>query len=452
MSTPKPVHYRLTITPDLERFTFSATAVILVAADQPVTQVCFHALELTVRAMMESWIGQPGLPLVTVRREGNELILEQERFTYLPGSRGQHWMIPVIVSTADDRGRQARHAFLMEGARTRVALEGKTRAYKLNAGQSGFYRVRYDDPENLRRLGDMVRDRSLVPEDRWGLEQDLFALVESGGVPLDDYLGFLDHYENEAGFLPLTGIAGNLQHAFLALGGEGRRKIAGRARALAERALGGLGLEPRPGEDHGAAVLRDRLLWQAVFHGSESVGAFARERFQALRGGRAVHPDIRKSVLQAGAFWGAGDTFEWFTARLREARNEHERMNLLEALGCFRGEALVRRVQDYILAEVPDRNRFIPVTALCRNPFAVDTMWDWYLKRIDDLERSHPLLYERVVAAVIPACGLGNPGAVKAFFETYVQRCPQVKDVVGLSLERLEIRLRMRRREGGEKA
>ena len=54
------------------------------------------------------------------------------------------------------------------------------------------------------------------------------------------------------------------------------------------------------------------------------------------------------------------------------------------------------------------------------------------------------MLYERVVASIIPTAGMEDPPAVKAFFEDYMQKSDKATDVIKLSLERLEINLRMR--------
>jgi predicted polyphosphate/ATP-dependent NAD kinase len=54
------------------------------------------------------------------------------------------------------------------------------------------------------------------------------------------------------------------------------------------------------------------------------------------------------------------------------------------------------------------------------------------------------MLYERVVAAIVPMAGMDNPQAVKGFFEDYRLKTDKAKDVIRLSLERLEINLRMR--------
>jgi predicted polyphosphate/ATP-dependent NAD kinase len=47
----------------------------------------------------------------------------------------------------------------------------------------------------------------------------------------------------------------------------------------------------------------------------------------------------------------------------------------------------------------------------------------------------------------VPVAGLDNPRKVKKFFEDYIQKTDKAKDVIKLSLERLEINLRMRNAE-----
>ena len=62
------------------------------------------------------------------------------------------------------------------------------------------------------------------------------------------------------------------------------------------------------------------------------------------------------------------------------------------------------------------------------------------------------MLYERVIASVVPAAGLGREKEVSDFFRDYLNSKPEVADVVNLSLEQLEINRRMRAAAGGEKA
>jgi tricorn protease interacting factor F2/3 len=93
---------------------------------------------------------------------------------------------------------------------------------------------------------------------------------------------------------------------------------------------------------------------------------------------------------------------------------------------------------------VPARNKFVPVVAMASNPYAISLLWDWYVSNLEQIELFHPLLYERVVAAIVPVAGMDNPQEIKKFFEEYLQKTEKAKDVIKLSLERLEINLRMR--------
>ena len=123
---------------------------------------------------------------------------------------------------------------------------------------------------------------------------------------------------------------------------------------------------------------------------------------------------------------------------------EHERMNILAALGSFRERALIEKAQQYILDKVPARNKFVPITYMAANPYAIPYMWEWYGSHLEELEKFHPMHYERVIAAVVPLCGLGYEEEIRTFFQDYMSKKEGSKDVIRLSLERLEINSKMR--------
>jgi len=406
------------------------------------------ASDRPVNAMVRNWVGQPGSPLVTARREGGVLVLRQERFTFLPQPSDQRWLVPVTLRRFEADGTSRTETILMEGPEVRVEI-GSAAACKLNAGQTGFYRVKYADPEHLQRLGGLAAAGVLPAEDRWGLQNDLYALVVRGDTTLDDYLGFLDHYREEEAYLPLASIASNLAHAHVVAGPGARRRIEDLARPMYESTLRRIGFAPREGEPHTTSVLRDQILYEAVRCGSAEAEAFALARWADYAEGRPVHADILRSVLQTAAHCGERRTFNRLERRFRHSDSEHERMTILAALGCFRRRPEIETVLEYALTSVPARNRFIPVVAFAANEAAAGALWDWYVGQLARIEELHPMLYERVVAAVIPAAGLERPEAVRAFFADYVRRNAKAADVIRLSLERLEINLRLRERIGG---
>ncbi|MGD9302059.1 MAG: M1 family metallopeptidase, partial [Desulfobacterales bacterium] len=414
------------------------------AASQDLWQSFESVTQQPISDLMKSWIEQPGHPIITVSRQKNQLILNQQRFTYLTNESAQSWLIPITVNLFLKTGETRKMALLMDGSEMIISVDDAVVAYKLNDRQTGFYRVQYDDGNNLAELGRRVQAKALSPEDRWGLQNDFYALVKSGDAPLVDYLDFLSAYRQEDAYLPLASIADNLIGAYLVVNDDRRDDIASMAAPWFETILHNIGYEPVKDETHTTSLLRDKFIWAAAFFGSQAAIEFARDQFKALMAGADIHPDIMKSVLQAGAYTGNGQVYDWLVQRMDQSKVEHERMNILIALGCFKDEALTIKAQQYVLDTVPARNKFIPVVAMGANPHAIALMWDWYVSHLEEIEQFHPMLYERVVAAIIPAAGMKRAGEVKNFFATYMKQKEKARDVIRLSLEKLEINLRMR--------
>lgn len=401
--------------------------------------------ERPVSRMMEGWIGQTGFPLLDVRREDDKLIILQERFTFLPEPKEGLWLIPLEISAFLVNGEIRDLSALFETREVSVDLGPDVLAYKVNAGQKGFYRVRYRDPENLRVLGEMAAQKRLSPQDRWGVLDDLYALVKKGDVPAPGYLEFLEYFVEEEAFLPLQSLASNLFHIRLVMGEDIGGRAASFGRALFERVLDDIGYDPGPDDPQTTSVLRDQILWHGLVYGSGEVETFARGRFSALKEGQRVHPDVLKSAMRAGAFLGGREQFTWFERRFNASENEHERMNILSALGSFREGELIEAVLAFVMDKVPPRNRSISVAALAGNPWALPLMWDWYVANRESLESLHPVHYERVIEAVVPIGGLGREDEVREYLKAHMERTDRARDVIRLSLERLAINAGMRR-------
>jgi aminopeptidase N len=401
------------------------------------------AADMPITAMVQNWIGQPGYPLVVAQRQGGRLHLSQHRFTYLPMDSEQRWMVPVTLACWNPSGQCSEQTFILDTVALDIDLPEDTTAYKLNFGQTGFYRVDYHDAD-LAALAVKVQDGALAHTDRWGLQNDLFALVRSGRCSPTVYLDFLGHFDGEDQYLPLTSIGGHLQYLESILVGDLRERTRRIGAGMSRRVLDLIGMVPGDDDPHTLAALRSQTLWQAVCWDVESAVTFCTEQFERLMARINLHPDIARSVMHAGAREKGATALAWFKGRFAESPSEHERMNILAAMTAFNKWELIEEVLDFVLEKVPPRNQFIPIAAAAGNPVAMPRMWDWYRQHLDRLEAFHPLLYERVITGIVPLGGLGHEQAVRDFFEAYVQQRPQLKDAVELALENLAINSRLR--------
>jgi len=421
----------------LKKFEFSC------AATSDYWEAFEEATGEPINEIMERWVYQPGYPLVEVKREGSELIFTQRRFTFLPDESDQTWIIPVTIMLFYNNGESKTIGTLFKDKSTKVSISKDVVAFKVNIEQTGFYRVKYEKKE-LEELGKLVLNKKPSSLDRFGLQSDLYALVRSLDYSIDDYLDFIgNYYQQEDEYLPLIGISNNLMNAYLVF--ESRRdKISSVGRKIFQQVFEKIGYDPKDDEEHLVSVLRDNLLWTAFTFGDEEVAKFGLKRFQELFDGKTIHPDIMASILKIGA---ASDerAFDYFIEKLETPETpEHEKINILTALSCFKNKENLFKTLNYILEKVPNKNKFFPLRQISKNLVILHDLWRWFLDNIEALENLHPILFGRVIVSLIPLAGLGKEAEVKDFFKNYISKKDLDKDTIKMAVEMMEINSRLR--------
>jgi aminopeptidase N len=115
------------------------------------------------------------------------------------------WVVPLTITS------QPGWTTLFEAAEGEFALaaDEKKLAHKLNTDQCGFYRVQYSE-ELLEELFDS--SQSLSAGDKLGLQNDLFALSQSGHIPISQWLSRLkSFFEPDMNYFVLSSICANLR-------------------------------------------------------------------------------------------------------------------------------------------------------------------------------------------------------------------------------------------------
>ena len=80
---------------------------------------------------------------------------------------------------------------------------------KVNAGQTGFYRVNYD-ADQWKRLGEAVGSMELPATDRLGLQNDAYALMRAGSLSPATFLALAENYRGETHVSVWSDLASNL--------------------------------------------------------------------------------------------------------------------------------------------------------------------------------------------------------------------------------------------------
>ncbi len=395
-----------------------------------------------ISEMMKTWIYQPGYPLITVQKTGNNLHCEQSRFTFLDISSSEIWIIPLTVSFYQENQLIETKRLVFSEKSIEIPIPDGMTAYKFNYEQTGFYRVKYEK-ENLHALGNLVKQKILSPRDRYGLHNDLYAFVRSEDYSIDDYLDFMEYYTHEDEYLPLVAMSANLVHAFRVI--ESRReRISTIGFNTFFKVLEQIGYEPKEKESHKITSLRSSLLLSSYLFNDEGVAEFGLQKFNDYLEGQTVHPDLLSSIMRIGAAQNPS-SFPDLLQKLEDGDTpEPEVMNILRAIGSFEDKDLMLKSLDYVVENVPNKNKIFPVIIAARNLFIIDHLWNWFKKNRSKLEKLHPTHFESVISNVVSLAGLENPEQVKKYLEEYVKENEFVKDTVKMTLERLTINSRLR--------
>jgi len=310
-----------------------------------------------VRKIMDSWIFQPGCPLVTARRDGDRVTLAQQRFSYLGGAHTERWSIPVRARVEGDGWSETR-SLLLEDADVTTEVPAGARVV-LDAGGEGFYRVAY--PTEWR--AELLASGTLRPLERFSIVDDTWAAVLAGNTPADDVLGLARQLRDEDDLVVWRLLTSVLRSVARVVDGEALTALRAEVGLVLEPAAARLGWLPAPSDDARTRQLRGVVL-DALGTLVEDPAVIARA--SDMYGAANVDPDVASACVAIAAAAGDGTTFDDYIARADAATTPQEQLRFLYALGAFPSEELVLRAIDLALSDAvrPQNGPFLVQRAL----------------------------------------------------------------------------------------
>jgi len=416
-----------------------------------------NAAGTPINAMMDGWILQPGFPLVAARRDGGDLVLSQQRFTYRPeplepfvaasGSRDQRWQVPIQVRFGTRNGDRVVR-LVLDGADARVPIPAGSDHTLVNEGGHGFYRVRYADDlldPLLRRLPD-----GLQPIERFNLVSDAWATVLAGLTSVTQYLELSARFTAERDRNVWASLLAALSALNRVIAPADRPGLEGFTRRLVAPAAAELGWAPRPGEDELTRQLRGDLLRALGTLGNDpAVQAEAARRYAAsLTDAAAVDPNVLPALIAILAHVGDADRYEEFVRRFRAATTPQEEQRYLYALAAFqRRELLAQTLERAVSGEIRTQDAPFVVRTLLMSVYSREMAWDFVKRRWDQMDRLYPKHgLRRMCEGVI---GLATPELERNVHAFFTERTINLGGkTLEQYLEQLRVAVALSEREG----
>ncbi len=397
-----------------------------------------------IKNFADSWIHQSGYPLVTVKQKNSTFTFEQSHFTYLPQTQKEDrkiWFIPIKLKVYKKNGDFEEFNFTFTKNSYKLSFPDETDVIKVNVGQTGFYRVQYEN-SMLEQLGELIKKKGLSPIDRYGIENDLFSLVKRGSLDLDYYLDYLNsYYLEEREYLPLLSIFSHLLYIFT-INESQESKIKKIGEYIITHFFERYGFAVQKDEEMRITILKNFLLFSGALFKINPITDFCLEQFETLLNGKKVSPDILSSVLKVASMKHQ-NAIGYFLKRIKSSETpEVEKTYIYEALGCFQEKIQILEALDIALKEVPPQSWLYTFRRLGSNKAALNLIWPWFKDNLNIFEKTSPFVLARTIATLISLGGLNNKKEVEKFLREYAEKNEFHKDTIDMTLEKLEINSR----------
>ncbi|GKS67782.1 leucyl aminopeptidase [Nitrosarchaeum sp.] len=395
--------------------------------------------KMPVRAMVQTWLKQPGFPVVEIEKHDSTLHLKQRRYVLESDKKSNKglWSIPLSVGLQDEFFQK-----LFTKKSMSVKLPKDNLGFVANFGRKGFYRVKYDDGA-LIDLKMLIDQKQIPAIDRWAIQNDLFSLCISGDEKVRHYLDFSDAYYDEDSYLATVNVAHNLSSLyFRAFDEDFSDQIRNYTVKYLKKILHDLGWNPKKADKHTDALMRGFVIFTLGKLDDEEVIMESVNRYNLfLKNQNSLSPDLVEPVCSVIAWNGSSKTHDELTRLYRNAKTTEEKLRFLGAMCSFRDEKLLLKSLNFSQTnEVRSQNMQLPIMKVAANPYGKKVLWPWLKTNWSKLSKkvgSGNPLFNRIVASISSVADDSMEKEIRQFFKK--NPTPGTERTQEQTLERIRI-------------
>ncbi|PYD75512.1 M1 family metallopeptidase [Novacetimonas pomaceti] len=364
-----------------------------------------HASGQDVGPLARTFVEQPGIPQVNVARRcvgGNTVLtLTQSRFSiHDPHAAPLKWKIPVVAGNAT--GATVQKTVLGKSPVT-LRVAGCDQAVKINLGENGYYRTRYDAASLALLQKDFA---SFGPADRANILGDEFALFQSGQASLKDYLSLVANlpatHENDIAVWQDT-ISHLMALDTMMTGTPAQAQFHAFARSVLQGQMQRLGWDVRADEPFTDTLLRPSVIRALGQFGDRDIIAEAQVRFQKyIKKPNSLPSSLIEPVAVIVGSEATEKTYDQIEKVIRTAPDTEQKLRFFGALASAHDPALMQRSVALAYSGIIPNGRIVmSLATVARRSGHPDQVWDIVLKNQDAIRKLlAPWSQEKLLPAV----------------------------------------------------
>ena len=272
-----------------------------------------------IASIMNTWISQPGYPVLTVSRSEDKMTLTQEQFFVGPHQPSSKlWPIPLASSTENAP------ELLTEISTTFTSNE----TVLFNVGDTAHFITRYDE-QSLRDIIAKIKDNSLDPIGRVQLLDETTMLARGGIISSEQLIHLIDAYKNETSepVWNIISLALVELRKFVDDNKEAEQKLRALSANIARAQYERLGWQIRDGESEEDTKLRTTILALTLYGEDPDALAKAKELYESTPL-EELDPELRPLIISSVARHGDGDIVDHLLRAYRETQSGELRQDI----------------------------------------------------------------------------------------------------------------------------
>ncbi|XP_015604740.1 aminopeptidase N [Cephus cinctus] len=305
-------------------------------------------LNLNIKRIMDTWVTQPGFPVITVTRnyDAKTALVQQERFyladaaTY--NSTSYYWWVPInyVVASDIDFTDTAPETWIPATDNISISSLSSNDWIILNRQQTGYYRVNYDKT-NWKLITTYLNSESynnIHVVNRAQLLDDAFNLARAGYIDYTIALDLTTYLAQETDYIPWYSAFTGLNYLYRWLGSSDSYDLfKAYVLKLIAKSQETLTLTELSDDEHVETLHRTNVLsWACKLNQSKCLSTAA-EKFSAwlLDGyGTAITPNLKTVFFCYGIQQSNSTVWNELWKKYLATDLSSEQRRILSALGC----------------------------------------------------------------------------------------------------------------------
>ena len=372
-----------------------------------------------VDRLMESFVTQPGVPVIVTGNNGAALTVSQNRFILPPQTASKPtslWTLPLCFKTAGI----PQCSLILPPAHNVATPPGATMPIYINAGSKGYFRTEYT-PEQVAAIISVI-ETSLTPEERIGFVGDRWALMQTGHGSVGEYLDLALALKNDPNANVLEIALGKVESIDQRIASVEERE---RLHAVLRKQFGPLYQEmsSRQSNETAAHMQRRALLFNLLgLAGDQAVLQQALQITTNLFSGKGeTDPALADASVALTAKTGSVGFYDAIQKVSRESASPTLKEETLGMLADFKDPELIQRTLDYAVSgSVRNQDSWQLLGSLLRQPESREQAWKYVQGNWDKVHAQLTASSgQRIVGATGSFCTVAQRDEAQAFFAAH---------------------------------